>query len=767
MASGGLVPQSNFAQTGTVDWVQMGDSAVTLTLKTLARIANHGVDAHTLFLGLAIGRLFPLGAKGEKRISGAIGALSRRPSFNSAMFFGFGWESIPQVLGANNEGLTLLALSAALSEVYHVRVAAMVLNEILLDQNLPRETTPSLQSWWKLAKACAGTIATTKFGKRAEELMSKHSGQKSLVPGEQPEEVDDSMRSRSSAKDIAKALILLGSVTRGELECVTILGGGDIGFLATVACWLFDMNIVIKNDKGEVCYQNSLDGAAVQAVFKFENKDRFDIANERASGRDLQLFDYPQKVFRLQNVLDVVHMNDQNEQLQASGRLDWSTCLSDTFGALFGKLQTLHSTCGTAIGCAARIFYAVASADGEVDIETRRNWIYYASFGSGQAYIGNLLYWFPELQAFRTRIEEAVDLDFIDAKNHYESAIAMLASNCECMYCTIHSKQQRPKRFCLVVVLEMILRAGLMLSNVSVEKGLRPKRAGFERLHDRQAAYRSQAKAPRLDMERKYGSSMLWVIEPERSSVLPEYYSVQHKMRRLMDDALGLFTFLDEEIVSSQICAFASNGICAYRTILTGLDGKDGPASAFGGIHIVPGRIESNGIAFDWVEDWFENSSAEFTDELTEYIVPEELEFRNLSMHMEQLPDKLGVVYRLSNTNQNIIKIPPTVLATAGLEAYRVLSCDHPHHTQCHAQAEDINARFSVHKVYQKEISLYRAPDKQSLCAVLIIADVYSRKYSILWDDLCMRCSVNRGFGQIQGSKPLLIIQTRGNSSWN
>ena len=128
MSSGDLALQNSFAQTGTVDWVRLGDSMVTQSYRLLARLATHGIDSYTLQTGLGMAQLLPLGRLGEMRVREATHNLGFYDTLNKNLCMGMGPESIPRILEKSVEGLALLAVSAALSEVYVEEVVAEVLH---------------------------------------------------------------------------------------------------------------------------------------------------------------------------------------------------------------------------------------------------------------------------------------------------------------------------------------------------------------------------------------------------------------------------------------------------------------------------------------------------------------------------------------------------------------------------------------------------------------------------------------------------------------
>ena len=750
MGSNDLVPQSNFAQTGTVDWVRLGDGFVSLTFKALAQMANCGVDSFTIVLGMQVALKLPLGREGEMRVRDALRSLRFYNGLTKDLLFGYGIKSIPHTLEAHTEGLALLAISAALSEVYAEEVAAEVLNEVLLLQNPERETTPSLQSWSKIVKACAGTLAKTKFGIIAERLMHFHPSEPSLFPTKNVEEHDSRWRSRSHSRDIAKALLTLGQISRGELESVTIVGGGDSGFLAAVAEWLFDMNISIVDNNEQELYRTSSPRPTVHARFIF--RDRLDELPPQS--KDLEAFQYPSKVVYLNDVSDLLFANDRNESMRVSGRLEWESCLSNAFGTSFTSLMKHKLNFSQALGCAGRIFEAVAKAEPEIGFSTRKHWLYYTDMGSGYGYVQNLVSWFPELKQIESRIQEAVGCRFVDARTNYESSLGNLAKICSCVHCNRTQEEKPPNNYCLVVVVETILKIALILSNTSVEEGLNPMRSGFDRLYERQIEARSLYEDACERIEEELGP-IVWVIEPEKED--EELYTIDHRMRLMVDGALGLFTFL-EELEDSFSCAIVSGGICVYRKILEGLSIHDDIGYALGRIKIIPGKVEWNGITYDRVQDWYCDSAEEFRMD-DGRIDPEEMGFGEASLRIEQTLNSLKVAFCLPNTRQYILNIPPVYLANNAMAAHGLFRCQHRKGYKRGGKTSERDLEYQVLTFRGKEVALYRGTNDISVCAAMAIGDLLYPKYFVIRDDKCMECTIERAVAETETENRLFIVR--------
>lgn len=757
MSSGDLAiaPQGSFAQTGTIDWVQFGDTAVTQSYKILARLVNHGVDSYTIRVGLHLAQLLPLGATGEKRMREATRDLGFYGTLNKDLLLGMGPESIPYMLEKSVEGLALLGISAALSEIYVEEVAGEVLHELLLYLKPPRELTPSLPSWSKIVKACAGTLAKTKFGILAEKFMSFHPSETSLFPTRRAKEHDESQnkwRGRSHTKDIAKALITLGEVSRGQIQSVTIIGGGDSGFLAAVAEWLFDMKIVIVGNEGEVIYDKSAPGSMAQARFEF--RDRLD--ESPSQDTNIEAFQYPRKTVHLKDVSDILFANDKNEAMKASGRVEWSHCLFSTFGYAFQTLMDLKENFSRVLGCAGRIFRAVATAEQGTSLRSRMYWMYYADAGSGSGFVQNLMFWFPELKAIELITQRAAACELADARTNYESGLRNLAWSCRCLYCDFNETGQPRFGYCLVALAETILKTALILSNVSIDPGLNPLKFGFDRLYEGHIEEKPRDRDLCKLREEELGP-IVWVIEPAREDQYT--HAVDHRMRLMLDGALGIFTFL-REVEDNTTCALASNGICAYWKILEGFSIYDDHGFALGRLHIVPGRIEWNGFAVDRIQDWYDNSSDEFT-EMQSQSFDLEMEFERPTLRMEQSFDGLRVGYCLANSKQHFLNIPPIWLLNTALAAYGWFRCQKRQDCSPGSRVSGEAPQLETTRYRGKEVALYQARSDRTLCAALAIAELLSNDYCVIINNSCRACTLDLAVAGYETPNRFFIVSSQ------
>ena len=251
-----VAPQSNSAQTGTLDCVALGPHDVEFSPKILTRIAEYDIHANTIIILLTIGQQVILGSSGARRVREAIAAC-RAPE-----------NSVLELLSSSDKGLPFVGISAALSEEFPVDYVVEVLQEIVRHLKLNPELTPSLTlpQCSRVVKPCVGTLAKTDFGELVQKFRDLHGSETIESVGGTYEQFDNRWPSPSSER-MAKAFVKLAQIAQTPESSIIIEGGKDVGFLAAVAEWLLDMNIVINDSSGAILYSNHELERPIQAYF--------------------------------------------------------------------------------------------------------------------------------------------------------------------------------------------------------------------------------------------------------------------------------------------------------------------------------------------------------------------------------------------------------------------------------------------------------------------------------------------------------------------
>jgi len=194
-------------------------------------------------------------------------------SLGDVIYFGFGATHLIRDLTTTEEGGCLVAICAAPSPCYHEDVAADILHEMALFHKIPNRLAPSILQWKNLLHSCEGAFASTFFPLRAEYLMQLHS-RSNRLSGDPDAHTD--LRGCASPETLAEALIAIGKVSTGELLSLTIMGGAAAEWLAAIAEWLFDLNVIVLGADGDLSYRNcsAEDVSHVQVIYRDEDFDQ-------------------------------------------------------------------------------------------------------------------------------------------------------------------------------------------------------------------------------------------------------------------------------------------------------------------------------------------------------------------------------------------------------------------------------------------------------------------------------------------------------------
>ncbi len=237
----------SFAQQGSVDWVALSTSSVQFSVAVLARLSRAGIDAFTLQFGRAICYNFSLEPHAQERIYDAIVKLKKYGSYKDIIWFGFGIKDVVTDLADTEEGLTLVALCAALAATYDSMYAAMVIRELCVLCKAPQSFTPAIRQWKTLVDLCSGMFANAHFTLVANgfrRLISGHSNH--LIGRHTP----------TTPSALAEAILMLGKISKGSLLNATFSGGIDCAWLAAFAEWILSLDVAICDPSGSLLYRS-------------------------------------------------------------------------------------------------------------------------------------------------------------------------------------------------------------------------------------------------------------------------------------------------------------------------------------------------------------------------------------------------------------------------------------------------------------------------------------------------------------------------------
>ena len=103
-----------------------------------------GVDPWTLKVGCYMMQIFNPSFEGLRHIETAIESLKWTSSWDKAIWFGFGHETITRELMTWQQGGMFIGLASALAECYGINYTARVLHEMVLKLQAPPKDRPSV-----------------------------------------------------------------------------------------------------------------------------------------------------------------------------------------------------------------------------------------------------------------------------------------------------------------------------------------------------------------------------------------------------------------------------------------------------------------------------------------------------------------------------------------------------------------------------------------------------------------------------------------------
>ncbi|KAI9791002.1 MAG: hypothetical protein M1816_004569 [Peltula sp. TS41687] len=304
--SGPLVPGSSsgasaFAQQGQVDWVALGKLPVSFTIDVLSRLSKSGVDPITFEIGRVVCRDLTLGPLAQKRVYESLTNLKSFSSYGRVIWFGFGVRHIMHDLASTEQGMTCVAICAALKVSYQSFFGATFLRELSRRLGAPDGLLPALHQWQALLDVCTGALSASKFPRLvdgfARIVAPTTAGEP--MPHFEP----------TTPIDLAQALCLISDVARGCITSCTFVGGIDCAWLAAVAEWLY-------------CIAPSANVPRV-VILKSEDSSQPALALSKA--------------FILPRGKKLIVRNEHSP-LWFERRSDWSHILRDAFGDAIGDL---------------------------------------------------------------------------------------------------------------------------------------------------------------------------------------------------------------------------------------------------------------------------------------------------------------------------------------------------------------------------------------------------------------------------------------------
>lgn len=297
------------------------------SVAVLARLSKAGIDPFTLQVGRAICTNFSLHPLAQGRISDAILALKKFGSYGDIIWFGFGVKHVVTDLAETEEGLTLVAICAALSTTYDSLYGARVLRELRGLCKAPQAFSPAIRQWKTLVELCAGILTSGHFNLVLD-------GFRRLVSGGRNAPELEANRCPTTYSALAEAILTIARVTTKRLASATFTGGLNCMWLAAVAEWVFSLDVQIYSLAAATLYRTrSMDQQPPQITIVY--------LEQRTKWEEQSFLSEKTSLISSGRTLFVRENDDRLGDLHFfNWRSSWSTILHDTFHGSVDKLLT-------------------------------------------------------------------------------------------------------------------------------------------------------------------------------------------------------------------------------------------------------------------------------------------------------------------------------------------------------------------------------------------------------------------------------------------
>jgi hypothetical protein len=551
-----------------IDWDEFATRKASFTINSLAQHAAANVDVVTVQIGRLICDQFKIPVRGDRNVSDAFNNLPVYDSHGWA--FGFGFDHIAR-------GAWSWVIPGILLEYFDEKFSARVCSQLASDLGTPQEMAPSLYQWERLMHACSGVLATNRFGVLVDQFV-RLNPYNHVVTSHVAAGTSAHPRGHTSPEAVAKALHLLAKLSSGKVSQIQLIGTDDIGWLAAVAEWLFDMTVKINSATGKNLYCNCAEkDPQVELVFESDDQEE--------ALQQLQLGD---NAYRLQDVVDDERANVREDHYLCpvlGGRVLWESLFSAVFeDAFMTVLHTEVTIIGTTVACAARVLQAITTGEEGVPSDLcASSWLSGpGSYGAGL--VQTMTNWFLGFSRALSNMQHCLKLPLAEAISRYEEQLVKLKKLCACSVCEPHSNAR--KDFCQLAMMESIVALGVSLSRIVIAPELFPKRSGIRLL------YEHQCRQVRATQEK--GLRGIERIAYVYGDVFKANNSV------MLNICAALFSGVAEQFhhTDRNALSLTTNGVCSITGSLYRLTGK--PAEK-GDIRAVPGTAEYRGRLYDHV----------------------------------------------------------------------------------------------------------------------------------------------------------------------
>jgi hypothetical protein len=582
---------AGFSQQGSVDWVALSRGTLGLTIQGISRLSQAGIEALTVLAARGIFLQVRLGAIGQGRIEKAVKSIQVFPSMNSALWFGFGVKHVVRNLSESAEGLACIGICSCLTEEFSASVSAQIIAELFRLYKPPDDLTPALGQWTALINACQGVVAVTEFGIILSSVAKIFllDGTPNLVKASRPEA-------------IAKVLQGLFEVSLGSKNTIVITGGADCAWFAAVAHWLLELSVQVVNGQGEVLYRPGyVKEASIESVQVTICYERTSINASAITKRSFVIPSGDKLIHRGLADTDIDELS-----IISHGRLQWSACLTDTFGSPMRSLLSFSAAnTGLALGAAARIFEHLAFQGWHEGFPGGEHFAFAVtshpvnSGSYGRGFLLKARSLLPELSQsskLLNNLESMLEKSTRTAIRDFSESMSSIIKLCACRLCQqscdsagssdeLESDQSRRNSFCSFLLVMTICNLVRLSSNIEMpgDTLVYPTRSGIERIYwELKKETEDEFGYDDPPMDRLFRS---WLNEPVLTQALRLYSG--RSVDRKTSTALNA-------------CAIAAHGLCVYTSTLTEI--SIDPERILP-VKVVPGRIQWKNHTYDDIQD--------------------------------------------------------------------------------------------------------------------------------------------------------------------
>lgn len=556
-----------FSQQGQVDWVSLANHTVSFSVGVLSRLSKAGVDPLTVVVAKTLCHNMPLSPLGQKRVFDALSTLKAFSSFGQVIWFGFGVRHIVHELTGTEEGMTCIALSAALQLSYDSFFGAQVFRELSHYRGAPDNLLPSLHQWRAMLHVSAGVLSTSKFPRLVDGFT------RILAPPRADCSLPQAYSTTPSA--LAYALCILSDVTTGRTAYCTFAGGIDCAWIAAVAEWLYCLPVEVQSENSsEVEYRTSTDASCLPQsprVFIIKSDAGWGLVSTLCRG------------FVLPSGGDLIwrenERNNDHSRSPFERRSEWSHLLTDVFGKVVESL--LQGPTGESFAYLLRHTRIHGESFPEGDFRAPNYHGFYDPTNfNNETFLEFAKRRLPELESCLDRQAVRRDRRPWDPTEDHNS-IRVIEKACGCRYCDFgdvhYSSASMTRVFCLRRLAAMVIELLEILYNVAVDPNILPSHYGI------------------LDLYHTVGCMVHCGVAYKRGAT--------SRVRRPFT-VLRMFSgsWTDDMVtpVSDQWAAFSVRGLCAYYQLLEDPNLSPGYASK---MLLRPGRVEHNGVSYTAVKD--------------------------------------------------------------------------------------------------------------------------------------------------------------------